>query len=195
MKKLLSLVLALALVGGGFAFADVQLDKGQSLSTSPKVWFVGRYARTGSEERGGATHISADSVVIWDTTSNDGVTINKTTTSGDALVVGVTMDRIQGSSRDTAATSDEAGGNWGRIQTWGRHANVRFQVAAGLFVPAAGMRVGSGSTSQDAAIFRDTSTDNTANGNFTNSSKDAFGVLLNTPTSTATTADIFIKNM
>lgn len=195
MKKILSLFLALSLIGGGIVLADVQIDKGQTLSTAPKIWFVGRYARTGVEERGGATHISADSVVVWDVTSNDGVTINKTTTSFDALVAGVTIDRIQGSSRDNTAANDESSNNWGRIQTWGRHANVRFQVCAPLFVCSAGMRVGSGSTSQDSAIYRDVSTDTTTATNFTSSSKDAFGVLLEAPGSTDTTADIFIKNM
>lgn len=195
MKKILSLFLALLLIGGGFVTADVQVDQGQKLSTASRVWFVGRYARTGVEERGGATHISADSVVVFDSTSDDGVTINKTTTSFDALVAGVTIDRIQGSSRDVTAANDEGGGNWGRIQTWGFHSGVRFQVCAPPFVCAAGMRVGAGSTSQDSAIYRDVSTDTTTASNFTAASKDSYGVLMASPSTTATTADIFIKNM
>lgn len=198
MKKILSFVLALLLIGGGVSFADVQIDKGQTLSTASKIWFVGRYARTGplgNAGNAGAWEISADSVVIWDSNSNDGVSIRTTTTSYDALVAGVTIDRIPGSSRDYSAVSDENYTNWGRIQTWGRHASVRFQVCAAPYNCIAGMKVGTGATSQDSAIFRAPSDDAVGTTTFSSSSKDSYGVLLKNVASTDTTADIFIKNM
>lgn len=201
MKKLLSFVLALLLIGGGFStisYADVQIGEGQSLSTAGKIWFVGRSGRTGNVGLAGANEISKDSVVIWDTTSNDGVSVRVTTTSSDALVAGVTMDIIKGSSTDNTAAEDENANpsNWGRVQVWGRHADVRFQVCALPFSCAAGMLVGTGSTSQDAAVFRAASFDATATlANLSHASRDSFGVMLETPAVTDTTVDVFIKNM
>ncbi len=202
MKKISIFVLALTLaLGTGIVFtdsakADVQLDKGQQLSTAARVFFVARNARgaAGNRDFAGGTVISADSVVIWDTTSNDGVTVTITTTSHDALVAGVTIDDIPGSSRDNTAANDEGYNNWGRVQTWGRHANTRFQVCAAPYSCVAGMRVGTGSTSGDAAIFRNAPTSVDASTTFDSSSRDSFGVLLEAPGSTDLTADVFIKN-
>lgn len=196
MKKLISFVLALLLIGGGVSFADVQIDKGQSLSTASKIFFVGRYARTGNENAPGGTHISADSVVIFDTTSNDGVSILTTTTSYDALVAGVTLDRINGSSRDNTASEDENYDNWGRIQTWGYHSGVRFQATGGIYSFVAGQRVAASSASGDATVFRTTSPDaNAALARFESASRDSFGVLLEDMSATETAADVFIKAM
>lgn len=198
MKKLLSFVLALLLIGGGFAFADVQIDEGQSLDTAGKVWFVGRYARTGDRAFACGVEISKDSAVILDTTSNDGVTIRCTTTSYDALVAGVTMDTIQDSSDDNTAAQDVNAtyGNWGRVQTWGYHTGVRWQTHGGIYQFAAGQRVGTASTSGDSTVFRSASTDETAtSADFQDASRDSYGVLMETPTAGDATADIFIKAM
>lgn len=191
----LFLFLGLGFFSAPLAHADVQLDSGQSKSQAPVVFFVGRYARTGSLATAGAHEISDDSVVIWDTTSNDGVSVQTTTTSYDALVAGVTMDFLNGSSRDNTASEDEGYDNWARIQTWGRHASVRFAVCAAPFSCTSGMRVGTAAAAQSAAIFRTISEDVTTAQAFVSSSKDAFGVLLESPAATDTTADIFIKAM
>lgn len=123
MKKILSLVLALSLIGG-VSYADVQIDKGQALSTASKKFFVGRYARTGAIATAGGNALSKDMTVIWDSTSKDGVTILTTTTSNDKLIAGVLLENIQGSSRDNTATLDENFSNWGKVQTWGLHADA-----------------------------------------------------------------------
>lgn len=123
MKKFL-FVVALSLAFGGIGHAE-QIDKGQSLSTAPKKFFVGRYARTGAIATAGGQEISKDSVVVWDTTSRDGVSILTTTTSGDSTVAGIAMDRIPGSSRDNTAAQDENQNNWGRIKVWGLHEDAR----------------------------------------------------------------------
>lgn len=200
MKKTMSFVLALFLIlGFGYfaapsAHADVQIDEGQLKSTAAVVFFIGRYARTGNENAPGGTHISADSVVIWDTTSADGVTIRTTTTSFDALVAGVTMDRIPGSSRDNTASEDDAYNNWGRVQTWGLHQNVRFQATAGIFNFVAGQRVSAASTSGDATVIREISADATATtADFRAASRDDFGVLLEDMSATEAAADVHIR--
>lgn len=128
MKKLkkLSFILSLialafsgVVVGGSLGYADVQLDQGQSKDTAPKVFFVGRYGRTGAIATAGAFKISKDMVVLWDVTSADGVSVQTTTTAGEGLVAGIAMEDIAGSSRDNTAAQDLSYGNWGRIQTWG----------------------------------------------------------------------------
>lgn len=123
MKKLFVFVLALSLVGGA-AFADVQIDKGQALSTASKKFFIGRYARTGAIATAGANALSKDMTVIWDSTSKDGVSVLTTTTSNDRLIAGVLLENIPGSSRDNTASQDENQNNWGKVQTWGLHADA-----------------------------------------------------------------------
>lgn len=124
MKKPISwLLFSLLILSSGIAFADTQIDEGQGKDTSKVIFFVGRYARTTAIGTNG-NMISKDRVVVWDKVSDDGVTIDYSTTSGDLLNVGVAMDDIPGSSRDNTAALDLSSPNWGRIQTWGKHASV-----------------------------------------------------------------------
>lgn len=161
MKKLFIFALALSLLGlGGLtevSYADVQIDEGQLKSTAPVKFFVGRYARTGAISTAGAYEISKDSVVVWDTTSADGVTIQSTTTADSGLVAGITMDLIPGSSRDNTAVLDDGYSNWGRIQTWGLHNDVRVLSAPALL---AGESVCSSTTAQAGGPCSAVSADN-----------------------------------
>jgi len=125
MKKLIAFLLLLLSFGIGEAKADVQIDEGQYKGTASVVFFVGRYGRTGAIATAGANQISADSIVVWDTTSADGVSVQTSTTSGDPLAAGVTMDIIPGTSRDNTATLDRSNNNWGRIKVWGLHTGLR----------------------------------------------------------------------
>lgn len=193
MKKIISFLMALSLIGGS-AFADLQIDKGQDKSTAPKIFFVGRFARTNAVGTNG-NMISRDRAVIWDVTSNDGKTVQYTTTSHDPLFAGIAMDNIPGSSRDTTAANDEAGDNWGRIQTWGRQDNVSFDthttVGTGLEGPTAGLKVSTSAVSGRVTVFRQTSEETTQS--VKAASQDYFGVLLETPAVGDGVADIFIK--
>ena len=116
MKKILFLMLALSFVFGQVGFADVQIDEGQQHGQKAVKFFIGRVTQD--------TYISKDRVVVWDSTSKDGVTVKTTTTSCDGLVAGVTMDNITGVSSDNAASDYIDGVNFGRIQTWGIHEDV-----------------------------------------------------------------------
>jgi len=194
MKKYLVLALAL-LVGVGPAFGDVQIDRGQAKSSAPIKFFVARYARTGAVATAGAFQISADSVVIWDSTSNDGVSVQTSTTSADGLAIGITMDAIPGSSRDNSSTNDEAYGNWGRVQCWGRYDEARW--AAGMFpngvAPGAGSRVATSATAQAAGVYLDLAPSGTAEDGASNTSRDHFGVLLEAAAAGDSAIDIFIN--
>lgn len=184
MKKILSFVLALSLsLGMGVAFADQQIDKGQALSTASKKFFVGRYARTGAVATAGANSLSKDMVVIWDTTSKDGVSVLTTTTSGDRSVAGVLMENIPGSSRDNTASQDENQNNWGKVQTWGLHADALSvgNISAGDILCTSGTagRVASCSYDGGLAVF----------------SRDltAVGVALETASGGSSTVDMMVR--
>lgn len=188
MKKILFFVMALAL-SGGVSFADVQIDSGQSKATAPVKFFVARNARQATFPN----VISKDSVVIWDSTSNDGVTVTTSTTSNDGLVVGITMDEIPGSSRDNTASTDEGYGNWGRVQCWGRYNEALW--AAGMFAnggaPPAGSRVGTSATAQQLGLYQEVYQTGTSNGAL-NTSKDHVGVLLEAAAAGDTAIDVFV---
>lgn len=115
MKKYFIFALALSVLFGtgmGVSFADVQIDEGQAHGTAAVKYFIGRVASN--------QIVSKDRVVVFDQTSDDGVTVTMTTTSRDALVAGITMEAITGISSDSVA-SDLSRSNWGRVQTWGYH--------------------------------------------------------------------------
>lgn len=181
MKKVKFFFFALLLTGLGFSevLADVQIDEGQAKGTAPIQFFVGRYARTGAVATAGGYRISKDSVVIWDATSADGVTIQTSTTSGDSLRAGITLDEIPGSSRDNTAAEDEGYNNWGRIQTWGLGSNVRAlnEIDAGEHVCVSG-------TAQSVVTCSSTS----ATGG--SASVDSVGIALNATSSG--TVDIIV---
>ena len=171
MKKILFIALALTLaLGQVVCFADVQIDEGQQKGTAAVKFFVARNARQ--------TLISADRVVVWDSTSKDGVTVTTTTTSADKLVAGITIDDFSGVSSDEAANSDTSFGNWGRVQTWGLHEDVT--TASGGAYPA-GSAICS-STTAGAAASCTTSTDGTM-----------VGISLETGTGAAGTVDMMVS--
>lgn len=183
MRKIFSLVLALVLTFGGLSFAELQIDRGTTHGQAGAVskFFVGRNARVGT--------ISADRVVIWDTTSNDGVTVITSTTSFDNLVAGVTIDSIPGITSDATAASGLNQNNWGRVKVYGRHADVSFD--SGATGCSAGARIAHGAVAGMATDLRveRTSHDVLRSG----VSGDAFGIALEACASNNKTLDVFIQ--
>ncbi len=195
MKKLL-LLIALLFLGVGQSFAIVQIDQGQDKSATKSVYFVGRYARTNAIASNGLG-ISKDRVVVWDATSNDGVTVNLSGTSHDGLVAGVTIDDIGGVSSDLTAANATGLNTWGRIRVYGRHADVSWdqsQTSINALAAPVGSKVsvsGRPTTLGAAGTFRQASGDSVNDA----VSRDSFGSLLESPAATDKTVDIFIKNV
>jgi len=139
MKKLIvALMIAALLIPAGFAMARTGLDKdsgtiGQkSYDWSPERTFRWvRYIPSANDGRANATTLTADSIVIWDVVSDDGVTVTTTTTSGDNAVAGVIPNAMLTPESDTliGAGADDSYGsrNWGWLQTYGK-ADVVVQV-------------------------------------------------------------------
>lgn len=198
MRKLILFGFALFL-GVGNAFA-IQIDEGENMSSSKSVFFVGRYGRSNVIATNGQ-RISKDLVVIWDLTSNDGVSVNLSTQSFDASVAGVAIDDINGISSDATAANSLQNGIWGRIRVYGRHANVSFDAATACGIgntgatlcPMVGLLASQSGVAGRATILRQTSDENALA--FTTASRDSFGILLESPAVTDKTADILVKAM
>jgi len=206
MRKIVLFLMALLLTGFSVTYADVQLDKGQLQSTAAQVWFVARNARTCDNpvadncgRNGSLVEISASRVVVWDSASDDGVSVRYSSNSGDPLVAGITLDRIPGSSRDTSVTADDNHNNWGRVLTWGRVSDVsydgnaqsllgdRVMVGVGKNADLDGPVAGFGFTSADLTIGVDEGDRDPL------ASRDTFAVFLDNPATDDATVDIFVR--
>ena len=159
MKKLLS-ILAVVLMFQGTSFAAYTQPSDPGLKESSpataanpvKVYRLVRNPNAGAND----TTFASGDVVLWDTISDDGVTVNKTTdlgitTSSDA-VAGVVVGQIQSAEAVgyiNSALNDLGNRNWGYIQIYGPalakvSGNVR--VGAGLHAsPIAGTASDGGS--------------------------------------------------
>ena len=106
----------------------------------------------------GASTLAADSIVIWDLTADDGVTITTTTTSSDSAVAGIIVQ--QALTQDTngnTAIQDRGKDNWTWLQTYGL-SKVDFVATVGV-VSAAGNSFGTSTTAGEAAQYLPSTTD------------------------------------
>ena len=129
MKKVIALIVV-ALFLGSTAFAltgpgigDI-MGQGKLPSDPHRVFRLVRYCPpdTTSALFSTASSLTADSIVIWDCTSDDGVTVTTTTTSYDSAVAGVIVGTILTPDYGTQGISavDAIGKrNWGWLQTYG----------------------------------------------------------------------------
>jgi len=128
MKKIVFLALALFLILGQVAFAfeyqypgpGDKFGQGKFPDEPHKTFRWVRYIPR--VEGDNIIFLSRDSIVIWDTNSDDGVTVTTTTTSMDIRVAGIAVVSILSNEKGTAgnsATQDIGKRNWGWIQTYG----------------------------------------------------------------------------
>jgi len=126
MRKLLSLSAALMFVATqAFAVSLPSPDGttqnkrqvGGLRSDAVRVVQLVRYANQGPD----AATINSGEVVVWDTTSADGVTITTTTTSADGAIAGIAATDIEtaDTTTSTGASGDTFGRNWGYITIYG----------------------------------------------------------------------------
>lgn len=125
MKKLLLISLAVLLCAS-MVYAATPPGTGDimgtgNLASAPgKIFRLVRYVpTTGTID---SRTLSAESIVIWDTTSDDGVTVTLTTTSQDARVAGIVVNDIltpEMGALGNSAAADVGKRNWGYVQTYG----------------------------------------------------------------------------
>ena len=130
MRKIIALVLAVLLLGGT-AFAATPGHRvspgignipvqGGTISDAQKTFRMVRYMPASATVN--SATLSADTIVIWDTVSDDGITVTTTTTSGDSAVAGIVANACL--TPDTGAIgrtakADRNSRNWTWLQTYG----------------------------------------------------------------------------
>lgn len=103
------------------------LGNGKIDSKPHKIFRLVRFV-PGSGDPTNIPSLTTDSIVVWDTNSDDGVTITTSATSCDSRVAGIVVTAIPTQDVNCAgntATADIGHRNWGWLQTYGKH-----QVAA-----------------------------------------------------------------
>ena len=154
-KRIIALLLVALLIGGvafaatpghrvspGIGFIPVQ---GGTISDPQNTFRMVRYM----PRNAGATSdtLSADTIVIWDTNSDDGVTITTTVISGDSRVAGVIANAcLTPDPIGNSAAKDRNKRNWTWLQTYGK-ADVYVSDGAAMLVGAA---IGTSTTEGDA---------------------------------------------
>ena len=133
------------------------------LTTAPhKIFRLVRYVPAGGASTYVEATLAAESIVIWDTTSDDGVTVTTTTTSPDSAVAGIIVQNAltpdYGLLGGTAA-GDIGRRNWTWLQTYGK-CEVRIAGAV-----AAGNAMGTSGTAGEAESFIPSSSDASKQGN------------------------------
>lgn len=187
MSKRIILVLLAVLFIAGIAFAETpgyRLSPGRGeiiqmpfQSDPPKKFRMVRYI-------GGltASTLAADSIVVWDTVTDDGVTVNTTTQSGDSSVAGILVQAIM--TQDTTsntAVQDIGKDNWSWLQTYGLS-----QVdMSGTTTVLAGSAMGTSGTAGKATMFMPSTTNSLAQGNA--------GFFLDAAAASSTDVECFVR--
>lgn len=123
MRKLILALSLLTFSFGGVAFAVdlpsnpgmVKRITGATQGTPTRVYKLVRFA---SNVLGGSVQtISAGEAVVYDTISDDGITIRRTTTSADGAFAGIAVTSIVSNDNRTGTSADDDAGNenWGYI--------------------------------------------------------------------------------
>ncbi len=157
MFRKISIIAIAILLMGGIAFAqpgyrqnpgegDI-LGQGNYQSDPHKIFRMVRYV---PPTFSGSTALGADSIVSWDLTDDDGVTVTTTTTSWDTTVAGIIV--VQALTQETdgnTAVEDRGRQNWTWLQTYGL-SEVFISTTVDL---TAGDAFGTSSTAGEATMY------------------------------------------
>lgn len=126
-------------------------------SDPPKRFRLVRWVGAGATE----STLAKDSIVVWDTTIDDGVTINTTTTSYDSSVAGILVTAaLTQDTSDNTAVQDIGKDNWAWLQTYGLS---QVNIGASQNVEAGGA-MGTSTTAGKSGRFLASTTASTAEG-------------------------------
>lgn len=192
MKKIFSVIVIISMLFCGVAIASPAyrqspgigdiLGQGKLPSDPHRVFRMVRYVPLASGTAGSAK-LSADSICVWDTVSDDGVTVTTTTTSYDSAVAGIIVLDILTPDEGTlgnTAVNDMGKRNWGWLQTYGL-SEVTVQADGVASVKSA---LGTGSECGKASLFVGSTTSSTVQGNA--------GFYYDAVTTTKTDAEVFV---
>lgn len=134
------------------------LGQGKYQSDPHKIFRMVRYV---PPTFAGSATLAADSIVVWDVTEDDGVTVTTTTTSHDSTVAGIiSVQALTPDVDGNTAAEDRGKRNWTWLQTYGMA-----QVDIDTTVTSAGEALGTGSSAGHAAPFLPSTSAPTLNGN------------------------------
>lgn len=131
MKKVISLVLvALLMAGAAYAaqplaspgIGDI-LGQGDFASDPHRIFRLVRWIPQSTIATLTDATLTADTLVVWDCVSDDGVTITTTNTTNDSAVAGVAVIAIltpESGTQGNTAVQDLGKRNWGWLQTYGK---------------------------------------------------------------------------
>lgn len=147
-------------------------------SDPPKIFRIVRWVGTGATE----SELAKDSIVVWDKTLDDGITIATTTTSGDSSVAGILVTAaLTQDTTDNTAVQDIGKDNWAWLQTYGI-SQVDLGSAATI---TAGDAMGTSATARLATAYVSGST---------NSAKQGYaGFYFDSAAAGATDVECFVK--
>ena len=126
-KKFLFIFLAVLLIAGT-AFAETPgyrqnpgvgdiLGQGKYQSDAHRIFRMVRYIPVTFP---GSSTLAANSIVVWDLTSDDGVTVTTSTTSHDSAVAGIIVTQaLTPDTNGNTAAQDVGLDNWTWLQTYG----------------------------------------------------------------------------
>lgn len=128
--------------------------------------------------------LATESIVVWSTVSDDGVTVTTTTVSPDSAVAGIIVQVALTPTTAAAgntARQDLGRRNWTWLQTYGK-AEVRINTTNAV---VAGNAMGTSAVAGEADIFVASTTDATKNGNA--------GFFYDTGAAAADNVEVFIR--
>ncbi len=158
MSRKLFLFIAVLLVGG-LAFS------GLAFAGSAEIFGQGGYPSDPHKifrlvHNPNATVISAEAIVIWDLTADNGVSVTVSTTSGDSAVAGILTEALPAQVTASNTVAQDIGkANWVLMQTYGLA-----EVSVGREVNTAGAAMGTSSVSGAAGEFIANASTSNSNG-------------------------------
>ncbi len=162
MIRKLSLIIVAVLFMAGTAFAQTPgfradpgigdiLGQSKLQSDAHKIFRMVRYVPV---TYAGSTALAADSIVVWDVTNDDGVTVTTTTLSSDSTVAGIIVQQAltpeSGNENNTAA-QDRGERNWTWLQTFGLS---QVDLVATVSDSVAGEAMGTSTTAGEATVHQ-----------------------------------------
>jgi hypothetical protein len=168
MRKLLPIFLAILLMAGNVYAAtpgyrsdpgigDI-LGQGKQPSDPHRIFRLVRYHAATL----GASALAANSIVIWNLTDDDGVTVTTSTTSADSAVAGIIVQQALTSDAGNTAAQDVGNVNWTWLQTYGL---TTVNLATTTAAVVAGDALGTSTVAGESAPFLPSTTNEGANGN------------------------------
>ena len=196
MRKLFSVLIAVLLLAGT-AYAATPgyrrnpgtgdiLGQGKYQSDAHKIFRMVRYVPV---TYSGASTLEADSIVVWNLTSDDGVTVTTSTTSSDSAVAGIIVQQALTPDTDGNTAAQDAGqGNWTWLQTYGLS---QCDLSADGAV-ASGAAMGTG-TSAGAATAHTVSSKTTLSGTNDSRALGNAGFFFDAAAASATDVECFVN--